>query len=374
MCASCGARSELVLRPSAADDAGESDAWVIGDARVDEVGVDEDARVSCLRRGEHIRLSTAVTELDLVLALEVGGSMAPEIAALQEELPAVFGQVTARFSRVRVTLVAFSDFPPFTRAPDRGVRGASRNAGSPSEFLFGLEHVGLDDGGDPPEAAVMALWRIAEGPPLWSDSPLEGVCPDSTVGGVCFAERGARVVVLITDSPFHDGPGGVYPYGDAIEPWIDMAAPTFEATMLVLRNRAVHVVGVTSSPDGEAREHMDLAVSGTAAVVDGQPVVAEIDATGRGIGNAVVSSLFAAIDDVPRRMVLRSSVRDVRLRPVRVVPPGSGRADGDNFDEVRLGSELEVVLEAEGDGRRMATVDILDRGVSVISSVEVCVE
>ncbi len=382
--ASCGARTELGIAEPA-DAALSPDVAIIVDAAASfdsqtpidaaDAAPEIDASSPCVAAGSVLRLPTMPTDLDVVVVLEVSGSMEPEITALRAELGAAIPRITARFPEARFTLVAFSEFQPFTRSADRGVRGGSRNAGTVEDLLFGLEHVGLDDGGDAPEAQVIALWLAARGTPFWVDSPRDAWCPaDTTVGGACFRDRGARVVVLVTDSPFHNGPGGVHPYGDAIDPWIDIPAPSFEDTVLALREEAIHVVGVTTVGSGEAREHLDAAVRGTEAVVEGRALVRDTEPSGRGIGAAVTSGVLDVIDLVPRRLVLRSSTADVRVRPLRVVSPAPGRVEGDDFADVRLGAELEVTLEVSAPGRRDLFVDVLDRGVARLSRTSVCVE
>lgn len=333
----CGARSELEVGAHSPDSgAPEIDADI------------------CAQPGQPFEVDfvTRSEPIDVAILLDITGSMATELEALRTEIGAI---VVALDDLIAGAALGFATFADYARAP-YGVYGdvafaARLPLGGNREALQGeLASVRLADGGDGPEAQTVALYHTATGATHegWVELP---PCARDMVGGLCFHPASRRVVLLITDAAFHNGPEGTYPY-DPTELRFD--APTYERTVVALRDTGIEVAGIyTGRPGGEGLGHLRAVALDTRALdARGEPLVTDIgvDASGDIFREAAIGLLssHASRERFPVRLTVVDGTDIVsRITAIRAEPDdGAGAIVTSGFDTVRPGTRLffQVVL------------------------------
>lgn len=186
-----------------------------------------------------------------MIVLDVSASMGLEIAVLADEL----GSSTTELSGdLRVGLAVFSDYPilpygspidtPFERS-----RGLHRADTALPELLSDVTTLG---GGDAATSAVPALTFVLE--------ELGGPCDRDA--SACWRFDASRLVVLLSDGLFHNGPDGADAYRDGVG---SLAGTTYSELLdTVLASRIAIAAISTGSPEESA--HMRQLVEETASV------------------------------------------------------------------------------------------------------------
>jgi hypothetical protein len=160
-------------------------------------------------------------------------------------------------------------------------------------------------GGDGAESGIAALWAVATGMGLpgmsgWTGDRAAGymgfgACPAAaSIGWPCFRTGAVPIVVLISDVYQHNGPGGEYPYSDAI---IGGHAPTYDEAVAALTAANVRVIGVAVSSSLAVAQMNQLATDTGAVDGAGAPLVSM--AAAGSVSDAVVDQIRTLANDTP---------------------------------------------------------------------------
>jgi hypothetical protein len=255
-----------------------------------------------------------VTVADVLFVIDRTGSMDEEIANIRNGLQTVVvpGLVHA-LPDLHLGVVTFADFPvdPYG-APGDSLFTLERGLSNQFSQLQGvIGHINVANGGDNPEGDVEALYQVATGEGLDHWVPRAGGCPSIGTGYACFRPGAEQVIILITDAPFHNGPGGSNPYARA--QFAPYGVPhTYDQMVTALRERLhARVIGINSgvAPFWGRDDLVHLATD-TGAVDDhGQPLVYDINPDGSGLSEQVVSS----VRDFTQQVLLNVSAQAVDI-------------------------------------------------------------
>jgi hypothetical protein len=168
-----------------------------------------------------------------------------------------------------------------------------------ADVQAGLEGVASLAGGDLPGSHAAALWTIAAGDPsrVLPEPDLSGCRPGTSGLRPCRGRwPGVPVVVLITDRPFHDGPGGSAAYGGTVG---GVVPPTFDEAVAELTAHGYRTVGIDTGA-GAASADLEALARATGTVDLGDlPLVRPGSADGDGLGAVIVDALQTLAVDVP---------------------------------------------------------------------------
>ncbi|MCS6799355.1 MAG: VWA domain-containing protein [Myxococcota bacterium] len=270
----------------------------VPDARVDS-GLD--AGVPCIE----VPFDAGVVDLplevelgleraDVVILVDVTGSMGGEIGEIRQRLrdrivPAVRGAIPdARFA-----VASFADFPiaPYGSDGDLPFQLLLPLSADVARVQAAVNRLRLQAGGDGPESQVEALYQLATGEGFAPWVPPAPGCPAAGRGYACLRTDALPIVLLVTDAPFHNGPGGAEPY-TRVRP----APHRYEEARDALRALGARVIGLNSG-DPDAAAHLRVLARDTGAVDGrGQPIVFDIGPDGERLGTRVVDAMrsFAA--------------------------------------------------------------------------------
>lgn len=261
-----------------------------------------------------LRFDTNLQRADLYFLIDTTGSMGEAIANVSSSLSSIASQVRMRIPNVQLGVGQYRDFPN-----DTG--GFSFDAyGGPGDMPYRNEQDITDDlaavqaalgrlsaggGADGPEASTEALYQTATGEGAnWSftggappfDLPRKScvAVPDEIGrrrGYPCFRPDALPIVVLVTDAPFHNGPGGSNAYV-GISPM-----PHFlDQSIAALNAIGARVIGVAvnaANPD-------EVEVARMTGTVDtsGMPLV--YDAAGGTVSTAIINGIETIAGRTPQ--------------------------------------------------------------------------
>ncbi len=315
-----------------------------------------------------LSFATDIQQADVYFLVDTTGSMGGEIANLSADLdgfliPAVEGEIPDVWFGVG----HFDDYPVcdggggffgcggdcYGAAGDEAFEQLQEMTGDAGAAQAAARALVLGFGEDTPESDVPALEAVATGNgdgAYIADAP---ACDDADESGYpCFRSGAVPIIVLITDAPFHNGPGGTDPYDDGL---LGIAAPSYDDAVNALVAGNIRVLGVNS---GAARSQLERLARDTGAVdVDGGEMVYDIGADGTGLGDAVVDGIAALANQVP--LDITAEPRDDPADAVdatrfvdRIVP----NADGDDAKGCAGGLDT---ADTDGDGFDDTFVDVL---------------
>ncbi len=348
--AGCGAKTGL-SEPDAALDAFVPDAGAPGTC----IEVPPDAGV--VRADIVVPVSLAV--VDVFFLIDATASMVDEIDNVRSGLrSAVVPGVRAAIPDAAFGVALVGEFPVEPYGPSR-VRPFDLRAPITDDIVSvegALGEVPSWGNFDDPEAQVEGLYQVATGAGLGDFiSPSFG-CPSGGSGGGCFRRDSLPVIMLITDAPFHNGPGGSEPY-EGISP----PPHTFDEAVEALGSLGVFVVGLGARDPGRPSAMGDLrAVARQTGAVDddGDPLVFDIGSRGDGVDRGIVRAVErlasglpldvdAVVEDAPGDAIdARTLIREVR--PLSADPPsGVERIAEDGFVGVMPGTRVtfEIVVD-----------------------------
>lgn len=374
----CGAKTGLEV-PDAAIDAGR-----IRDAGVD---VGPDAALPCIE----LLPDAGPVELPLDTEIEVGRAdvvfLVDTTASMDQEIEQIKANLRDRLAPgiretipdARLGVATFADFPV---GP----------CGDPGDVPFTLNLPVTEDvarvqaavsaietaqGRDTPEAQVEALYQIATGEGRGSFVPPSFGCPRGGFGYPCFRDDALPVVLLFTDAPFHNGPGGSNPY----ECPLPVRPATYAQAVDALDTRGIRVMGLYSG-SGEGRTDLESVARDTGALDRGVPIVFDIGESGTRLSEGVIQSIrtlasvieldidLLLVDPDPRDGVDPRAFVD-RVIPIRAEPlSGVGEIDVEAgvFRRVRTGTRVVFQLSlrndavAPGAGPQRFRLEIVFRG------------
>lgn len=320
-----------------------------------------------------IVFSTSLQRADVYFLLDTSASMTAERAAFRDSvLGIIIPGVRAAIPDSWFGLGRFSDFPlaPYGASGDEAYANGVPMTSDPAAVRAAADSFAAQDGGDEPDAQVPALYTLATG-------RNDHVCPRPalpfcvTGGYPCFRTGAVPLVVLITDSTFHSGPGETDPYGMLDTGDCAAFRTTYEDARAALVAGGVRVLGIEAGGSAAARTQLEQLVADTGAVTTSGPIVREVPDTGVGLGAAVIQ----AVEDYSRDVS-----GDVRLVAIDDPADGADAVAGfldtlepdpsgaSVWDPATATSRICTVLPpADGDGDTLA-----DSYPSVLPGTSVC--
>jgi hypothetical protein len=244
--------------------------------------------------------ATEIELADVFLLMDTTGSMNGEINNLKSTISTVIVPgLQETVDDVRFGVGFFDDYPvsPYGYEATDSIFGLLQSiTASASAIQSGVDELALHGGDDWAEGQVPALWAIATGEGLGEYLEPQDDCPAGAVGYPCFRDDALRIVILMTDAPFHNGPESYDSYDDDIVP----GTPTYLEAVAALGEIHAEVVTVYSGPaEEEGQAHCEALSLATGAAVDGAPLTFPIAATGAGLDEAIVDAVDTLVTTVP---------------------------------------------------------------------------
>ena len=219
-----------------------------------------------------LKFATKLTQVDVAILQDTTGSMMGSIANLKTNLSKAGGIIDGlkgAIPDVGIAIVDHQDYPydPFGGSNDFPVHVWQTITTNAATAQAAVNNYQLGDGSDVPEAQIPSMFHLLTGQALtWPNGgslPAHTPAP-GTEGGVDFRAGSFRVVVEITDAPWHnydvgDEPANPSPY--------NFAAPTYtqlKTAFTTLHAKYVGVIdqdGVPTSPYPEANNLSDFTQS-----------------------------------------------------------------------------------------------------------------
>jgi len=249
--------------------------------------------------------STALQKADVYFLVDTTGSMGGEILQLRSSIrTTVIPGIIAAIPDSWVGVGHFDDYPvapygdpTFGDVSYRNLQSLTSDAAAAQTAANSLAtHYGYDD----PESHVAALWTVATGDPSRT-LPRQGAraCAAGRIGYPCFRPDAVRVIVLITDAPYHNGPGGANAYSAPVG---GVTPPTYAQARDALVAANIKVIGVHSDTWSTNAHDVQLARDTGAVDAAGNPLVYSIPGTGTGLGAQVINAVQTLANNVPIRV------------------------------------------------------------------------
>ncbi len=376
----CGSKTGLEV-PDAAIDASL-------DARSVDAGVPRDASVPCIEllpdAGPlELPLDTQIEvgRADVVFFVDTTASMDQEIEQIKDNLrDRLAPGIRDTIRDARLGVATFADFP-VSPCGDPGDVPFTLNLPVTEDIArvqAALTAIESARGRDSPEAQVEGLYQIATGEGRGAFVPPSFGCPSGGFGYPCFRDDALPVVLLFTDAPFHNGPGG----SNAYECSLPVTPATYEDAVAALGVRDVRVMGLYSG-SGDGRDDLEAIARDTGALDgSGAPIVFDIGESGSRLTEGVIESIrtLASVIELDVDLVLVDPVPGDGVDPREfvdsVIPlraePMSGVGEIDTaagvFRRVRTGTRVvfQLVLRndavAPGVGPQRFLLEIVFRG------------
>ncbi len=154
--------------------------------------------------------------------------------------------------------------------------------------------------------------------------------------------------MVVTDSPFHNGPGGRDPYDPSkFGPY---PPPEWDTVMAQLAERDIPAAGVSSGNNEVDWELTAMAIATDAVDPDG-PLVAHALPDGSDMADRIMSIVRRWRDDVPLDVVLSAEGPGASLvtaiRPTAADPPDAATLRDDGFDSVVPGTTVHFEVDLQ---------------------------
>jgi hypothetical protein len=299
-------------------------------------------RVVVLPYGEapqtiELELVSRLEQGDLYFLIDAPESMRPALESLRITFqPIIVPELADTIRDIELGLGRFSDIPepPYGTEHDVAFESLHEISHDILSLQAAVEEWDFAGGGDEPSSAVVALSSVATG----SGVPAAGVpagpaCPEGRFGSPCFRPFSLPIVLLFSESPFHNGP----PDGTS-DPYALPDLPGWLEAMEALDHIGAKVLGFAGSE--AARDHLDATALATGAVrsADGSPLVWDIPEDDGDLALLVTEGVATLADEL---------IQDVGLLAVDDSP--SGELDATRF--VRGITTLEALPESGIEGR-----------------------
>ena len=263
-------------------------------------------------------LGVAVNLLDVYFLVDTTGSMGGEIANLQSALTSgtinmctggIIGAIDCIIPGVQYGVGFFRDYGnpggiygPAGYEPYQHVQDLTTDVPT---VQMAVNSLTTRSGTTTAESTTQALYSAVTGNALGSYVAARTGCPAGTYGYPCFRTGTQSVIVVLTDSYFHNGPPPLtfgpdaYPYDDLLlDPLGGFTSPRYADVINAINAAGTKIIAVESS-GGNAivNEHVDALTSDTGSTdALGALLVTSIDTDGTGLGAAVVENLLDIID------------------------------------------------------------------------------
>lgn len=299
-----------------------------------------------------LEFGTDIRVADVYFLIDTTGSMGTPISNVRQSLARISAAIRARIENVEMGVGDFRDFPfegqastPFGTPIVYGDEGdwpyQNRQDITPEISLVqaALGRLAAGGGGDGPESHTEALFQTATGEGgSWVGRggasftlPTRScpAIPDEFVprrGYPCFRPYSVPIIVLVTDVPFHNGPGGQHAYMG-----ISPAPHSFNDTTLALNTIGARYIGVHVNGNGREPSEALATMTGT---VDGMSRPLVFDSEGGEVSNAIIEGIERLTDDTP--IDVSTEARNVPGNPddfdarmfVRTLVPTEGYQNG----------------------------------------------
>jgi hypothetical protein len=247
--------------------------------------------------------STSLQKADVYFLVDCTGSMGGEIVNLRATIRStVIPGIIAAIPDSWTGVGQFDDYPygGYGGGSDNSysnLQSMTSDAAAAQAAAMALPN---HNGADGPESQVVALWTTATGDPSRT-LPRQSAtsCAAGRIGYPCFRPDAVRVIMLFTDSQFHNGPAGVNAYG-AIP---GVTPPTYDMAVSELLGRNIKVIGVNSGST-YGGPHLQAIARDTGAIdsLTGLPMSYDINADGTGLGTQVINAVQTLANNVPIRV------------------------------------------------------------------------
>ncbi len=333
-----------------------------------------------------LRTQPRLTTADVLFLIDHTGSTEPSIDNVKNNLQTtIVPGMAAAIPDVQFGVADFQDFPVFW-APDTTygaigdipytlIAGVTSNIAVIQGAVNGIQSFG---GGDEPEAQVEALYQSAtgEGYAPWI-SPRGPCSVPGSFGYPCFRPNAQPIIVLITDSTFHNPPSGLdyatysnYDPYDFIHPsqcppslprCAAVRAPhTYTETVTALNAIHARVIGVcTGQPPIWSHDYLIRVCQDTGSITStGSPLEFDVGQDASELDTRVVTAAQILVHQV--RFDASAQVLDVDpqhpahtvvlgIHPASASPmSGVQGMDANRFLGVVPGTELTFALDLSG--------------------------
>jgi hypothetical protein len=249
--------------------------------------------------------STALQKADVYFLVDTTGSMGGEIANLRTSIHGtLIPGIRAAIPETWLGVGKFDDVPiaPFGGSGDYGYQNMQNITDSIPAAQAGADALWSGWGYDDIESDIVALYAVASGdhtrtlPAIPAPS-----CAAGRFGYPCFRSDAVAIIILFTDSPMHNGPGGNNYSGGA------SFAPSYAETIAALNAHSIHVIGVNSGNDyvdpAGTRRDLNAVARDTGAVdAGGGVLVYDIPGDGSGLGDQVINAVRTVATNIPIRV------------------------------------------------------------------------
>lgn len=286
---------------------------------------------------DELDFTARLGKADVFFLIDTTGSMGGAIRNVQTTLSStIVPAIDDAIADAQMGVADYKDFPvsPYGGGGDYPFWLRQPVTDSVPAVQAALGALSASGGADGPESMVEALYETAR-----------GTCASGTgAGAACFRADAQPIVVVVTDAPTHNGPGGAHRYSFAARSWDEAVAVlnAIDAKILGVRvgyfDYLSELANATSSRRSDGSPTVYSAPRGTvdAAVVDGI-----IDLVG-GVPQDVSRR---TIDDTTDDVDATQFIKEVRpLRATRMV-----RMDDTTFYGVPGGTTVTFQVTFEND-------------------------
>jgi hypothetical protein len=230
------------------------------------------------------------TVADVLFLVDVTGSMGGVIEEIRRQLSTEIAPALHRtVGDLYMAVASYQDFPALPGPGDVPFQIRQTSTADLAAVQSALDGLLASGGGDFPESATEALYQSVTAGGVCGLVP-PASCLEGGRGQACFRAAATPILVLITDAPFHNGPGGSNAYPAGLRP----RPRTYEEAVAALRALDARVVGVAANGGGALADLSQIASDTGATNTDGLPIVID----GSAGSAAVVDGIVGAIRDV----------------------------------------------------------------------------
>ena len=241
-----------------------------------------------------LEIEAELARADVLFLIDTTASMSEEIEEIRRGLrDTIAPGIADAIPDSALGVATFADFPEGMcgEAGDLPFQLELPITTELSRVQSAVDAIELGNGLDRPESQVEALYQVATGEGIGSYVPPSFGCPMGGIGYPCFRSDALPVVLLFTDAPFHNGPGGTNAYRCGVSPPPHTYAQATEA----LSNLSIRVMGLYSGT-GEGLGDLRSIARDTGAVDEGNPLVFDIGERGERLSSSVVEAISTLAD------------------------------------------------------------------------------
>ncbi len=229
--------------------------------------------------------SIACKTSDVVLLMDTTDSMSSSLNSVKTMLTGtIIPGLSENIQDLQIGIATFEDIPAggYGGVNDLPFTVVQTITDDFSAAQSAVNAVDLGIGGDSPESFIEALYLMSTNESLnpWF-SPQS--CDPDKLGAMCFREEATPIIIVITDSYTHEGPGGSNPYTG-----LTPTPHTYGQTIEALESIGAHVLGVNTGKNMKViPDLVQLSIDSGGVDVNGNPVIVNLS-SGANSGQTVV--------------------------------------------------------------------------------------